>query len=93
VEYEEAQEPAENQGNINILEMAAQKALPIYAAYYCHADDTVASEPTMDIIKKFHPELLLRMKNHLPGFAPFMSNQKLKDHTGWMHNHTWRIYV
>ncbi|MCL2060684.1 MAG: NAD(P)-dependent oxidoreductase [Oscillospiraceae bacterium] len=79
--------------HIKIMECAANKALPLYAAYYCHADDTVASEPTMDIIKKFRPDLLLRMKSHLPGYAPFMSNQKLKDHTGWTHNHTWRVYI
>ena len=79
--------------HINIMDKAAAGELPLFAAYYCHADDTVASEPTMDIIKKFRPDLLLRMKSHLPGYAPFMSNQKLKDHTGWTHNHTWRIYV
>ena len=79
--------------HIKIMEKAAEGALPPFAAYYCHADDTVASEPTMDIIKKFRPDLLLRMKSHLPGYAPFMSNQKLKDHTGWTHNHTWRVYT
>ena len=79
--------------HVKIMEKAAEGALPVYAAYYCHADDTVASEPSMDIIKKFRPELLLRMKSHLPGYAPFMSNQKLKDHTGWTHNHTWRVYA
>lgn len=79
--------------HIKIMEKAAEGELPLFAAYYCHADDTVASEPSMEIIKKFRPELLLRMKSHLPGYAPFMSNQKLKDHTGWTHNHTWRVYA
>jgi nucleoside-diphosphate-sugar epimerase len=79
--------------HIKIMEKAALGELPLFAAYYCHADDTVASEPTMDIIKKFRPDLLARMKSHLPGYAPFMSNQKLKDHTGWTHNHTWRVYA
>ena len=79
--------------HIKIMEKAADSALPLFAAYYCHADDTVASEPSMEIIRKFRPELLLRMKSHLPGYAPFMSNQKLKDHTGWTHNHTWRVYA
>jgi hypothetical protein len=79
--------------HIKIMEKAAENALPPFAAYYCHADDTVASEPTMDIIKKFRPDLLLRLKAPLPGYAPFMSNQKLKDHTGWTHDHTWRVYA
>ena len=79
--------------HIKVMEKAAEGALPLYAAYYVHADDTVASEPTMEIIKKFRPELLLRMKSYLPGYAPFMSNQKLKDHTGWTHNHTWRVFA
>ncbi|MDR3121891.1 MAG: NAD(P)-dependent oxidoreductase [Clostridiales bacterium] len=76
--------------HVRILEKAALKELPLYAAYYCHADDTNASEPTIDIIKKFRPDLLSRLKSPLPGYAPFMSNQKLKDHTGWTHNYTWR---
>ena len=79
--------------HIKIMEKAADGELPVYANYYCHADETVASEPTMDIIKKFRPDLLSRLKNPLPGFTPFMSNQKLKNHTGWTHNHTWRVYV
>ena len=79
--------------HIKIMEKAAGGALPLFAAYYCHADDTVASEPTMDIIKKFRPDLLIRLKAPLPGYTPFMSNQKLKDHTGWTHNHTWRVYA
>jgi len=79
--------------HVKIMEKAAGGDLPLFAAYYCHADDTVASEPTMDIIKKFRPDLLSRLKDPLPGYAPFMSNQKLKDHTGWTHNHTWRVFV
>ncbi|MCL2741299.1 MAG: NAD(P)-dependent oxidoreductase [Oscillospiraceae bacterium] len=76
--------------HIRILEAASGGGLPPFAAYYCHADDTTASEPTMDVIRRFRPELLARLRCGLPGYAPFMSNQKLKDHTGWTHNHTWR---
>ena len=79
--------------HVDILEKAREGHLPLFAKYYCHADDTNASEPTMDIIRKFCPDLLLHLKAPLPGFAPFMSNQKLKDHTGWTHNHTWRVFV
>ncbi|MBO0738681.1 MAG: NAD(P)-dependent oxidoreductase [Alphaproteobacteria bacterium] len=79
--------------HIRILEKAAEGALPPFAKYYCHADDTNASEPTMDILKKFRPDLLLRLKSALPGYTPFMSNQKLKDHTGWTHNCTWREFL
>src|SRR5262249_16056234 len=67
--------------HIHVLEKAAEGVLPLFAKYYCHADDTNASEPTMDILKKFRPDLLLRLKSALPGYTPFMSNQKLKDHT------------
>jgi nucleoside-diphosphate-sugar epimerase len=76
--------------HIRILEKAAQNDLPLFSAYYCHADDTNASEPTMDIIRKYRPDLLARLKCSLPGYAPFMSNAKLKQHTGWTHSHTWR---
>jgi len=79
--------------HIKIMESAAAGTLPLFSAYYCHADDTVASEPTMDIINKFRPDLLARLKAPLPGYTQFMSNQKLKDHTGWTHNHTWRVYI
>jgi nucleoside-diphosphate-sugar epimerase len=76
--------------HVRILEKAIGGGLPLFAAYYCHADDSNASEPTMDIIRKFRPDLLARLKSALPGFAPFMSNAKLKQHTGWTHSHTWR---
>jgi len=79
--------------HIKIMEKAGEGILPLFAKYYCHADDTNASEPTMDIIAKFRPDLLLHIKAPLPGYAPFMSNQKLKDHTGWTHNYTWRDYL
>ena len=79
--------------HIRILEKAFQGELPLYAAYYCHGDDTVASMPTMDIIKKFRPDLMTRLKGWMPGYAPLMSNQKLKDHTGWRHTQTWRDYI
>jgi len=82
-----------SRAHIRIMEKAAEGLLPLFAAYYCHADDTNASEPTMDIIKRYRPDLLLRVKGPLPGYAPFMTNQKLKDHTGWTHNHTWRDYI
>jgi nucleoside-diphosphate-sugar epimerase len=79
--------------HIRILQKAVKAELPLFAKYYCHADDTSASEPTLDIIRKFQPDLLLRLKSGLPGYAPFMSNQKLKDQTGWTHNHTWRVFI
>jgi nucleoside-diphosphate-sugar epimerase len=79
--------------HVAILDRAADGALPPFAQYYCHADDSCASEPTMDILKKFRPDLLPRLKSALPGFAPFMSNQKLKDHTGWAPRYTWRDFA
>jgi len=82
-----------SKAHIKILEKAGEGLLPVFAKYYCHADDTNASEYTMDIIKKFRPDLLLYLKAPLPGYAPFMSNQKLKDHTGWTHNYTWREFI
>jgi Nucleoside-diphosphate-sugar epimerases len=79
--------------HIYILEKAIKGELPLFSSYYCHADDTLALEPTMDIIRKFRPDLLLRLKSTLPGYAPFMSNQKLKNHTGWAPKYTWREFV
>jgi nucleoside-diphosphate-sugar epimerase len=76
--------------HVLIMEKAAQSALPPFSAYYCHADDTVASEPSMEILAKFRPDLLRRLKAALPGYAPFMSNQKLKDQTGWRPLYSWR---
>jgi len=82
-----------SKAHVFIMEKAAEGILPLFAKYYCHADDTNASEPTMDIIRKFRPDLLLQLRAPLPGYTPFMSNQKLKDHTGWTHNYTWREYL
>lgn len=82
-----------SRAHICILEKAVKGELPLFSSYYCHADDTLASEPTMDIIRKFRPDLLLRLKCALLGYTPFMSNQKLKNHTGWAAKYTWREFI
>jgi len=67
--------------------------LPLFGAYYCNADDSLALEPTMELIEKFCPEILPRMTRMLPGHAPFISNQKLKDITGYSPKLTWREFL
>jgi nucleoside-diphosphate-sugar epimerase len=79
--------------HVAILECAARGELPPFSQYYCHADDTMAAEPTMELIKKFRPDLLIRVRDSLPAHAPFMSNRKLKNHTGWAPKYTWREFA
>ena len=56
-------------------------------------DDTLALEPTMEIIRKFKPELEYRLKSPMEGFAAFFSNQKLKNAVGFNPKKSWREYL
>ena len=64
--------------------------LPMFGAYFCNADDTLALEPTMELIDKFCPEQVPRMTTILGGYKSFISNQKLKDITGYTPQFSWR---
>lgn len=75
------------------LLLEKRDGLPMFGMYYCNADDTLALEPTMELIERFCPEQFPRMTSMLPGHTPFVSNQKLKDITGYSPKLTWREFA
>ncbi len=60
--------------------------------YFCNADDTMALEPSREIVERFNPELLPLIKD-LKGHDSFMSNRKLKETVGWEHKTSWRRFL
>lgn len=73
-----------------LMEMAS--TIEPHGVYFCNADDTTALEPSLELIQRHRPEHLDLVQD-LPGHASFLSNQRLKDVTGWQHLTSWREYL
>jgi len=71
------------------LIMEAAGNLPPHDVYFLNADDTLALEPTRELIEQFRPDLLPLVRD-LEGHASLISCSKLKAATGWRHQTTWR---
>ncbi|MEZ4611948.1 MAG: hypothetical protein R2838_17180 [Caldilineaceae bacterium] len=71
------------------LLMEQAERLPMHDVYFLNADDTLALEPSREIVARFRPELL-PLVHDLADHASFISNQKLKAATGWRHQTSWR---
>lgn len=69
--------------------LAAADNLPPHDVYFLNADDTLALEPTLELVERFHPDLLPVVRN-LAGHTSLMTCNKLKSATGWRHQTTWR---
>ena len=61
-----------------------------FGAYYCNNDDTHLIEPTMEVIKKYRPDLIPLIREPLEGFSTLFSNKRLKAVVGWKPEKTWR---
>mgnify|MGYP001248764125 CR=1 FL=1 len=61
-----------------------------YETLFVHADDTLAPEPTMELLEKFRPDLIPLLRRPLPGYASFFSNDRIKAATGWRSTISWR---
>jgi UDP-glucose 4-epimerase len=70
-----------------LLEGAAK--LPAHDIFFCNADETFALEPSMELVKKFRPDLLPLVKEKLDGHASFFSNRKLREALGWSPKVRW----
>lgn len=69
--------------------MEAAEDLPPHDVYFLNADDTLALEPTLELIERFRPDLLPLVRA-IDGHASLMNCNKLKSATGWRHQTTWR---
>lgn len=76
--------------HVMVLEAAADNKLLPYEAFFVHADDSLAPEPSMQLLEQFRPDLIPLLRKPLPGYASFFSNARLKEATGWNPQISWR---
>ena len=81
---------SEDLANAHRLLMEKAGEIVNYGAYYCQNDDTTLLEPTMDVIKKYRPDLVPLIKEPLDGHTSLLSNKRLKAVVGWKPVQTWR---
>jgi len=82
-----------SEAHVLVAEAAHAGKLPIHDRFYVHADDSLALEPTMELLKKFRKDLLDKIRQPLPGHAAFFSNKKIKKAVGWQSHYTWREFL
>lgn len=73
-----------------ILEAASE--LPMHDRYLVNAEDTTALEPSLELVKRFRPELL-SVVDQLIGHQSFFNCDKIKKIVGWQHKTSWRRYL
>lgn len=78
--------------HVKLIETAHQGKLSNHSCYYLHADDSLAPEPSMELLEKFRPDLISKLREPLPGFSPFFSNKKLKSAIEWSPQISWRTH-
>ncbi len=71
------------------LLMEKADALPPHDVYFLNADDTSALETSQELVERFKPELLPKVRT-LQGHQSFISCEKLKTAVGWQHETSWR---
>lgn len=71
------------------LIMEKAETLPPHDVYFLNADDTTALEPSMELVERFKPEFLPKVKS-LQGHQSFINCDKLKKVVGWQHETSWR---
>lgn len=79
--------------HVLLIEAASAGKLPNNAFYYANADDSLAPEQTMELLEKFRPDLLSKLKSPLEGYASFFSNRKLKNAIDWAPKYSWREFI
>jgi UDP-glucose 4-epimerase len=73
-----------------LMERAPQ--IEPHGVYYCNGDDTTALEPSRELVERFKPELLPKVKE-LSGHASFLCNGRLRRTVGWEHKTSWRAHL
>ena len=63
-----------------------------HGVFFCNGDDTSVLEPSIELVKKFRPDLLPVVRD-LEGHATFLSNKKLRQTVGWAPRTSWRAYL
>lgn len=74
------------------LLMEAAPELPQHGIYFVNADDTHALEPSLELLKRFKPEVL-PLVDSLENHQSFISCNKIKQQLGWQPTTSWRQYL
>ena len=69
--------------------MERADSLPPHDVYYLTADDTMALEPSAELIARWQPTLM-PFAEGLHGHQAFFSSRKLTQAVGWQHHTSWR---
>ncbi len=82
---------SEDVASAHRLIMEKADALPPHDVYFLNADDTSALEPSLELVERFKPEFLPKVRT-LQGHQSFINCDKLKNAVGWQHETSWRKY-
>ncbi|MCL2056428.1 MAG: NAD(P)-dependent oxidoreductase [Oscillospiraceae bacterium] len=80
----------EDLASAHCMLMEQARSIVPFGCYYCINDDTVKTEPTMDIIKTYRPDLIPLIREPLPGHTSLFSSKRLKAAIGWEPIKSWR---
>ena len=80
---------SEDVASAHRLLMEKADTLPAHDVYFLNADDTSALEPSQELVERFKPELLPKVRT-LQGHQSFINCDKLKAAVGWRHKTSWR---
>jgi UDP-glucose 4-epimerase len=70
------------------LEAGAAGDLPPFEAFYINAADTLAAEPTRDLVGRLRPDLLPKLRD-VSGRQSLISAAKAEKLFGWRAEHSW----
>ena len=80
---------SEDVASAHRLIMEKADTLPPHDVYFLNADDTSALEPSQELVARFKPEFLPKVRT-LQGHQSFINCAKLKNAVGWQHETSWR---
>lgn len=72
--------------------LRAADDLPLHDNYYIAAADTLMLEDSMDLVRRFRPDMLGHIKRDLPGRSAFFSSDRATAAFGWRPEHSWTRY-
>lgn len=82
---------SEDVASAHRLIMEKADTLPPHDVYFLNADDTSALEPSLELVERFKPEFLSKVRT-LKEHQSFINCDKLKNAVGWQHETSWRKY-
>jgi nucleoside-diphosphate-sugar epimerase len=75
------------------LSLEASGDLPMFDAYYINAPDTWAPEESLELLRRFRPDLLDKVRGDLSGRRAFISNEKARKAFGYRPENSWTRFA